>query len=104
MGRTLYRVDVPGLAEKRPSVMRGDVIHLRVPGESHEHHGFAWFVNLDHVIMSLDRSFPSGGALCDVHFTFRRTPLQLQHRALVHSREILEADSKALSLNIHLTL
>jgi len=92
-GRMLYRVDVPGLAEKRPSVMRGDIIQIRVPGETHEHHGFAWFVNLDHVLISLDHSFPRCGAMCDVHFTFRRTPLQLQHRALQSSQEILKAEA-----------
>jgi hypothetical protein len=77
----LFRLDVPGLAEKRPSLLRNDKVELELDGR--QHRGKIWFVNLDHVLLSLHRSVRKQNLRCArVHFVFSRTPFRLMHRAL----------------------
>ncbi|CAH1266453.1 MOV10 [Branchiostoma lanceolatum] len=85
----LLTLQVPGLAENRPSVLKCD--HLF----AYEHHrglvgttrykGYVHHVELNEVKLGfhrrfLDRYLP--GKTFNVRFTFNRQPLQLQHRAV----------------------
>eukprot|EP00727_Mastigamoeba_balamuthi_P008236 m51a1_g4033 hypothetical protein (977) ;mRNA; r:655181-658282 len=82
----LHVIRVAGLAEKRPSVLRGDAIYARTHGQTgpqhRVQHGFVHYVNLEDIRVSFDRSFSSQGNRWDVEFTFTRTPLRLMHRAV----------------------
>ena len=55
----MYRIDVPGLAEKRPSVLRGDHVVVIMEGNNNNRafKGVTHFVNLDHLILSMHRDF-----------------------------------------------
>ncbi|KAI0048937.1 P-loop containing nucleoside triphosphate hydrolase protein [Auriscalpium vulgare] len=81
-----YYLEVPGLAEKRPSVLTGDRILV-------QRHGAAtgkWFeghvhtVRKEEVGLRFHGSFPipSADQLHNVHFKLNRTPLRRQHQAL----------------------
>ena len=56
-----FRIDCKGLAEKRPSVLRGDGVRVRDNTTKLWHMGYVYFVNLDHVIVSFGNKFPSHG-------------------------------------------
>jgi RNA recognition motif-containing protein len=85
-----YVIQVPGLAEGRPSVLRGDAVKARLSeqygsSEEHVHVGYAYFVNLDNIHVSFHnriQKFVERGRKFDVQFTFSRTPIRLCHRAL----------------------
>ena len=51
---------VAGLAEKRPSVLRGDTIIASNPSSGERHTGFVHFVNLEDVSISFGHHMPSG--------------------------------------------
>eukprot|EP00928_Gymnodinium_smaydae_P017426 TRINITY_DN16659_c0_g1_i1.p1 TRINITY_DN16659_c0_g1~~TRINITY_DN16659_c0_g1_i1.p1 ORF type:complete len:880 (-),score=108.99 TRINITY_DN16659_c0_g1_i1:223-2811(-) len=75
----LYRIDVPGLAEKRPSVLCGDVITLTC--KQGKFVGYVHKVFLEHVTVSFHSQFRNNPPL-EVHFSFTRTPLRVMHRAV----------------------
>ncbi len=91
-------IEVPGLAEKRPSVMRGDAVFVAASHEAnntskHIHSGYVYFVNLNDIRVSFHRSLLqeiSSGSLFDVQFSFTRTPLRSMHRA-VADREAVDS-------------
>ena len=56
-----FRIDCKGLAEKRPSVLRGDRVRVRDNTTMRWHMGYVYFVNLDHVLVSFGGGFPSYG-------------------------------------------
>ena len=86
--KQLFRLDVPGLAEKRPSLIRGDSVGLMLNSVLHE--GKIWFVNLDHILLKLHHSVPLKDHICSqVHFTINRTPFRLMHRALQSGPQFL---------------
>jgi len=75
----LHTVFVPGLAEKRPSVLRGDGVLLtckqgRFLGYTHD-------VLLDKIKVSFHNSFQNRPPFT-IKFTFNRTPLRTMHRAI----------------------
>ncbi|KAG8986627.1 hypothetical protein FRB94_002634 [Tulasnella sp. JGI-2019a] len=79
-----FLVDVPGLAESRPSVLEGDVVLV-----SCKRNPDVWFegrvINLRQTQLGLgfDKSFTyNPGDLCDVRFTLNRIPLRRMHLAL----------------------
>ena len=79
---------VPGLAESRPSVMRGDAVLATPSGQAGPHYrGYAHRVELERVLLcfapELHRAFVPGQEM-DIAFTFRRTPLQLMHHGAAH--------------------
>lgn len=109
----LYVIHVPGLAEGRPSVLRGDVVKVKLHeqyGDAEEtmylaffalslpfslitqiHDGYAYYVNLDNVHVSFHhdiRYYVERGRKFDVQFTFCRTPIRLYHRALTIFPEV----------------
>ncbi|XP_055994945.1 helicase MOV-10 isoform X2 [Sorex fumeus] len=86
----LLTLEVPGVAESRPSVLRGDHLFAVLSTESHleepvTYKGFVHRVELDRVKLSFSRSLLNlfvPGLAFNVSFTFNRQPLRVQHRAL----------------------
>ncbi|NXT23632.1 SDE3 helicase, partial [Syrrhaptes paradoxus] len=87
--RGLLVLDVPGVSENRPSVLRGD--HLFAHPSSERDHspliqykGYVHSVELEKVKLGfsskLQKKFVNNMKF-DVTFTFNRMPLQVQHRA-----------------------
>lgn len=75
---------VPGLAEKRPSVLVGDKIRVQVPKS-----GSKWFAGYVHKVEELRVFLGFGpkfsgisGQVYDVRFSLGRTPLRRMHQAL----------------------
>lgn len=86
---TYYFVEVLGLAEKRPSVLKGDRILVQKHGETQDHwfEGFVHVLNKAEVGLRFDRrgSFNkqwSENQLFHVRFKLNRIPFRRQHQAL----------------------
>ncbi|XP_056414270.1 helicase MOV-10 [Hyla sarda] len=86
----LLILDVPGVAENRPSVLRGDHLFVTMSEEPESpnkisYKGYVHGVELERVKLgfspNLLRRFISG-MLFDVTFTFNRMPLKIHHRAV----------------------
>ncbi|XP_071447194.1 putative helicase MOV-10 [Hetaerina americana] len=79
-------LDVPGLAEKRPSVLRGDSIMVTVKGaKSVEYEGKVQKVEETRVLLKFSPEFMRlfiSNMRVSVRFSFSRNPHNLQHRAL----------------------
>ena len=74
---------VPGLAENRPSVLRGDRLLVVKHGRTYE--GYAHFIRQEEIELKLNKSFHSSylnNERVDVRFEFRRMPLRIAHQAL----------------------
>ncbi|KAL2295373.1 hypothetical protein Nmel_017785 [Mimus melanotis] len=89
--RGLLVLDVPGVAENRPSVLRGDHLFAHLSSERDHsplvrYKGYVHSVELEKVRLGfsskLQRKFVKNLKF-DVTFTFSRLPLQVQHRAAV---------------------
>ncbi|XP_032216611.1 helicase MOV-10 isoform X2 [Mustela erminea] len=86
----LLTLEVPGVTESRPSVLRGDHLFALLSSETHQENpvtykGFVHKVELDRVKLSFSTSLLSrfvDGLTFKVNFTFNRQPLRVQHRAL----------------------
>ncbi|XP_075415581.1 helicase MOV-10 [Tenrec ecaudatus] len=86
----LLTLEVPGVAESRPSVLRGDHLFALLSSETNQedpvtYKGFVHKVELDRVKLSFSTSLLSrfvDGLTFKVNFTFNRQPLRVQHRAL----------------------
>ncbi|KAG8900482.1 hypothetical protein FRC00_012708 [Tulasnella sp. 408] len=78
------RLQVPGLAEKRPSVIVGDLLKIRLHGESKvTHGGYVHRLRGLGVLLSLHKDFPYYPRLTyDVEFTLNRLPFRRQHDAV----------------------
>lgn len=68
----LFRLDVPGLAENRPSVLRGDSIHVYAYNTGRWHKGSVHFVNLDHIIVAMPEGRFNCNSRVNVYFTIGR--------------------------------
>ncbi|KAG6857049.1 hypothetical protein H0H87_010405 [Tephrocybe sp. NHM501043] len=80
-----YRLEVPGLAEKRPSVLVGDRILVQPKGarEGHWFEGGVHAVRKEEVNLRFNRSFRGApGQLFNVRFKLNRYPVRRQHQAL----------------------
>lgn len=104
---------VPGLAENRPSVIKGDQIVVRIKDskgqlDKEEYQGFVHIVGLSDVRLRFSPSFHKKyikGMKVNVRFTFNRTPIKLMHRALEIGLNMFEADKLAslkLKIGTHL--
>jgi len=84
LGGGLFSLDVPGLAESRPSVLRGDKLIVTFPGAPGHHRGYAARIERNSVILSMDRRkfHYVAGQSVNVHFTLNRTLLRVQHEVL----------------------
>ncbi|KAG8925605.1 hypothetical protein FRC01_009928 [Tulasnella sp. 417] len=74
----------PGLAEKRPSVVIGDVIKIRLHGETKvTHSGYVHHLKGLGVLASIQKDFPHHpGSTYDVEFTLSRIRFRRQHAAV----------------------
>ncbi|KAL2090820.1 hypothetical protein ACEWY4_013083 [Coilia grayii] len=87
--KKLLILTVPGVAENRPSVLRGDYLKASKTGDTSQpltvYIGYVHRVELDQVKLGFSRkllqSFISNMKF-DVEFTVSRFPLKLQHRAV----------------------
>ncbi|XP_043932875.1 helicase MOV-10 isoform X2 [Protopterus annectens] len=87
--RRLLVLKVPGVAENRPSVLRGDHLYISRPedrekSEIIKYKGYVHAVELDRVKLGFSANLLStfvDNMKFDVEFTFNRLPLRLQHRA-----------------------
>ncbi|KAF8320843.1 P-loop containing nucleoside triphosphate hydrolase protein [Clavulina sp. PMI_390] len=89
-----YKLRVPGLAEKRPSVVLGDRIRVRPVGSQGAFYaGFVHDVEQSSVTLRFHAKFkPLNGQKFDVRFTLGRTTLRRMHQALllpVNSKRII---------------
>ncbi|XP_061428907.1 helicase MOV-10 isoform X2 [Lethenteron reissneri] len=88
--RKLLKLRVPGVAESRPSVLRGDRLVVsesarRSADSCMDFTGYVHGVHLEDVSLGFSPSFLNlfvKNMKFDVMFTFNRTPLKLQHRAV----------------------
>ncbi|XP_043859479.1 helicase MOV-10 [Dromiciops gliroides] len=85
----LLTLQVPGVAENRPSVLRGDHLFAIVTSDQGQdvitYKGFVHRVELDRVKLSFSPGLLNrfvNGMTFKVTFTFNRQPLRVQHRAL----------------------
>ncbi|NXK34384.1 SDE3 helicase, partial [Piprites chloris] len=89
--RGLLVLNVPGVAENRPSVLRGDHLFAHLSSERDrsplvQYKGYVHSVELDKVKLGFSPKMLSKfvkNLKFDVTFTFNRLPLQVQHRAVV---------------------
>ncbi|GAA6038812.1 hypothetical protein JCM8097_002907 [Rhodosporidiobolus ruineniae] len=83
-GNELIYLDVPGLAEKRPSVLRGDKIKVRNSnGTGKWYAGIVVDVQLAQVGLRFDKSFkPSPSTLFDVQFSAADVPVRRELHTL----------------------
>lgn len=93
VNRGLHVLSVPGLAEKRPSVLRNDTITASPASNGTVFKGYVHYVNLEDVRVSfhvdINEYLKSG---LDIRFGMNRTPQKLMHRALgniVFNRRLL---------------
>ena len=71
----LFGLEVPGLEENRPSVMKGDKIYLRTNGDSREFEGIVHIIRERRVLLGLNNKFASlhlPGMLWEARFTVGR--------------------------------
>ncbi|XP_058712110.1 helicase MOV-10 isoform X2 [Poecile atricapillus] len=89
--RALLVLNVPGVAENRPSLLRGDHLFAHLSSERDhspliQYKGYVHSVELEKVRLGfsskLQKKFVNNLKF-DVTFTFNRLPLQVQHRAAV---------------------
>ncbi|NXM28746.1 SDE3 helicase, partial [Oxyruncus cristatus] len=89
--RGLLVLNVPGVAENRPSVLRGDHLFAHLSSERDrsplvQYKGYVHSVELEKVKLGFSPRLLSkfvNNLKFDVTFTFNRLPLQVQHRAVV---------------------
>uniref|UniRef100_A0A8C8SHY1 RNA helicase n=1 Tax=Pelusios castaneus TaxID=367368 RepID=A0A8C8SHY1_9SAUR len=88
--KKLLVLEVPGLAENRPSVLKGDHLFASLSAErsspqSVQYKGYAHAVELDTVKLGFSRKLLDkfvDNLKFDVTFTFNRLPLRVRHRAV----------------------
>ncbi|KAG9124505.1 hypothetical protein FRC07_011359 [Ceratobasidium sp. 392] len=83
-----FYLDVPGLAEKRPSVLVGDSIKVR-PHNPSSTTNTTWYIGYVHAVRQADvvlrfahRFLPPSDTRFDVRFCLNRIPLLRMHQAL----------------------
>uniref|UniRef100_A0A3Q1G8A4 RNA helicase n=1 Tax=Acanthochromis polyacanthus TaxID=80966 RepID=A0A3Q1G8A4_9TELE len=87
--RKLLTLRVPGVAENRPSVLRGDCLRVSRSGDTKHpitvYTGYVHRVELDSVKLGFSKRLVQtfiSNMKFDVEFTINRFPLKLQHRAV----------------------
>lgn len=96
-----YKLHVPGLAESRPSVLKGDRIFINSNGKQYE--AIVSRCSQECAYMNLPRKFESvylDGLRVDVRFTFSRTTLRTSHQALMVMSPSTNDDSSLLTRTI----
>ncbi|XP_033744522.1 putative helicase MOV-10 [Pecten maximus] len=92
--RRLLRLEVPGLSENRPSVLRGDWLYVRICVEGsnadREYQGYVHEVRQNEVALGFNKKLMDQyvrGMKFNVRFVFNRLPLRLQHRAVALAKD-----------------
>jgi len=87
--RRLFILEVPGLEENRPSVMRGDKILVFCRHDKRQYEGYVHIIQEQKVLLGfsdkLIKAFVPGMEF-DIQFTISRFPLRNMHRAVVLSK------------------
>ncbi|XP_065066981.1 putative helicase MOV-10 [Rhopilema esculentum] len=93
---TNVALEVPGLAEGKPSLIIGDKVYARhkssgsqESANKKEYEGYVHVVERDRVLLKFHASFIPG-RLHDVRFSFNRGPIRLQHRAVDIASDMME--------------
>ena len=84
----MYRLFVPGLAEARPSVLRGDSIIVNLSTAKSSFRGKVEFVEAEHIVCRFHPGFTKAyidGVKADVSFEVSRTAIELMHGAIKDS-------------------
>jgi len=83
-GAGLVALTVPGLAEKRPSALRGDALVVSLPTDkARRWEGIVHRVNMLELHLKFSRSFNAAvKQRCDVQFTLKRTAMKLLHQGI----------------------
>lgn len=79
------RVHIKGLAEKRPSVLKGDTLRVNIRGQEQTFRGRAEKIEMEDVLLSFHPSFHHSyvaGTPVEIRFILGRTPLRLFHQGL----------------------
>ncbi|CAM0871385.1 unnamed protein product [Alopecurus aequalis] len=94
-GNDLLSLEVPGLAEKRPSLVHGDFIVARnVGSDDRPYQGFIHRVEADEIFLRFDNSFHVAHHdrnKYDVSFTYNRLNMRRQYRS-IHEAEHIGSD------------
>ncbi|XP_069141749.1 putative helicase MOV-10 isoform X2 [Argopecten irradians] len=92
--RRLLMLEVPGLSENRPSVLRGDWLYVRICVEGgsadREYQGYVHDVQQNQVALGFNKKLMDKyvrGMKFNVRFVFNRLPLRLQQRAVTLARD-----------------
>ena len=78
-------LQVPGLAEKRPSVLRGDYVLVTKPGDSRAYKGYAHQIENERVLLRFSERFHRSyvrGLRVDVQFTVGRMSMRIFHQGV----------------------
>ncbi|XP_041457695.1 putative helicase MOV-10 [Lytechinus variegatus] len=83
----MLRLHVPGLAENRPSVLRGDHLFARFSDKSDKksYKGYVHRVEQENLVLGFHADFRNKyiqGMKVDIEFTFSRFPIRNQHQAV----------------------
>lgn len=89
----LFTVEVPGLLEKRPSVLRGDAVLLTC--SQGRFVGYVHRVLRESVLVSFSSEFANRPPF-SLHFEFNRGPLRFMHRAIDDCPELFTAEDPIL--------
>ncbi|XP_033097182.1 putative helicase MOV-10 [Anneissia japonica] len=85
--RRLLKLNVPGLAENRPSVLKGDHLFATLSvGERYK--GYVHRVEMEDLVLGFNSSLVKvyiRNSKFKIDFTFNRRPLMLQHRAVMQA-------------------
>ena len=91
---SLHHISVPGLAEKRPSVLKGD--YLLLTCKQGKFKGYVHAVRMEYLEVSFHKDFANRPPF-QIHFSFTRTPLRSMHRAIDDSDALaIKMDSRAV--------
>ena len=80
-----YKLEVPGLLEKRPSILVEDVIKVRNTSNGHFFKGIVTRVNESTIEIRFNDDFDDefrASKIYNINFTFNRMQLRLFHQAL----------------------
>jgi helicase MOV-10 len=83
--RGLLWLTVPGLAERRPSVLKGDKVQITRPSDGKRFEGVAMMIQANQVGLKFSPAFTNSytnGLSVDVHFVLGRAPLRLFHQGI----------------------
>jgi helicase MOV-10 len=83
-------LQVPGLAEKRPSLLKGDRLFVTTSGLYKQFEGYVHHMRQEEVWLKFSKRFHKdvyvAGMTVTVRFAFNRLPLRLQHRAVAKNK------------------